>query len=152
MITNDLSKEYKIESVIAKGSSNDLILDNINSYIKFDGFTIPAYNILFEKYRGIILENCVKITLSDALYDVYRYRPKYLSLKLYGYTDLWHLILWINNMTSMTQFDKKIIYVYDPDALEIIEKIISMEQAQLRENKYNPPVYSSTTNETTTRR
>ena len=152
MIANDVSKEYRIKDAITKGTQNSLILDNINEYVNFDGFKIPVHCILSDKYRGIILENCVKITLSEELFNVYQYRPKYLSLKLYGYTDLWHLILWINDMTSVTQFNKKIIYVYDPDALDVLDRIISLEQAELDENKYNMPEIIPPDSSITTRR
>ena len=151
MIQNDISKEYKITSVISKGLSNDLILDNINEYMDFNGFKIPSHNILYEKYRGIILENCIKITMSEEVFNAYKYRPKYLSLKLYGSTDLWHLLLWINNLTSVTQFNKKTIYVFDPDAIDIIDSIIAIESDNIKYNKEKMPTYVAT-DETTTRR
>lgn len=152
MIQNDISKEYRIQDVISKGTQNSLILDNINEYIRFDGFDIPSKNILFEKYRGIILENCVKITLTEELFNVYKYRPKYLSLKLYNCTDLWHLLLWVNNMTTVTQFNKKVLYVLDPDALDIIDQIITLEEDNLNYNKYSKPEIIPTDENTTTRR
>lgn len=138
----DLSKEANIKNVISTGVDNSLILDNLNTYITFfDGFSLPSMNVLFEKYRGVILENCVKLSLTDKLFDVYKYRPKYLSLKLYGYIDLWHLILWVNDMTTVTQFNKKIIYVFDPDAIHILANILNIEKELLKnKGKENPEV------------
>ena len=79
-----------------------------------------------------------KNKISDELLRHYIYRPKYLSLKLYGTIDLWHLILWINDLTSATQFDKSIIYVFDPERIDILERIISIEKNRLRQNHENP--------------
>ena len=138
MIQNDMTKEYSLEEIISKGPSNELALDNLFMFVNFEGFTIPQMSILFEKYRGIILDSCIRIKMSDEVLRHYIYRPKYLSLKLYGTTDLWHLILWINDLTSATQFDKSIIYVYDPDKLDVIERILSMEKNKLRESRENP--------------
>ena len=138
----DYSKEANIKNVIAGGVDNDLILDNLNTYITFfDGFSLPSMNILFEKYRGVILENCVKLSLTEPVYNVYKYRPKFLSLKLYGYIDLWHLILWVNDMTTVTQFNKRIIYVYDPEALHVLANILNLEKELLdNKGKENPEV------------
>ena len=138
MIQNDMTREYSLEDIIKKGPSNELILDNLNMFVNFEGFTIPQMNILFEKYRGVIIESCLKIKLSDELLRHYIYRPKYLSLKLYGTIDLWQLILWINDLTSATQFDKSIIYVFDPERIDILERIISIEKNRLRQNHENP--------------
>lgn len=140
MIQNDLSKVHSLSEVIAKGPHNALSLDNLTMYVKFDDFLVPQMNLLFEKYRGVILESCIKVTLSEEVLAAYMYRPKYLSLKLYGYTDLWHLLLWINNMTTATQFNKSIIYVFDPDGIDMLEKIINLERQALLGNKNNPDV------------
>ena len=133
-----MTKEYSLEDIISRGPSNELALDNLFMFTNFEGFTIPQMNILFEKYRGIILECCLKIKLSDDLLRHYIYRPKYLSLKLYGTTDLWHLILWINDLTSATQFNKNNLYVFDPDRIDVLERILSIEKAKLRESRENP--------------
>lgn len=139
MIQNDSTTEYLITSAISKGLENQLILDNVNTYIDFEGFKIPSMNIFFEKYRGIILENCVKITMSEKVYDAYKYRPKYLSYKLYGTVDLWHLLLWVNDMVTVSQFNKKIIYVLNPESLDVLDRILNLEKDMLDNNTESIP-------------
>lgn len=139
MNVNDTTKESSIIDALNIGIENSLILDNIYLYNSIDGISIPLTNILYEKYRGVILENCVQIELSDELLKKYRYRPKLLSLKLYNCMDFWHLILWINNMSSVTQFTNKKIYVFDPDEISVLDKILYLEKYTLSENKENIP-------------
>ena len=140
------------EAVIG-GEDNDLTLDNLNTYITFfDGFSLPSMNVLFEKYRGVILENCVKLKLTEPVYEMYKFRPKFLSLKLYGYIDLWHLLLWINDMTTVTQFNKRIIYVFDPDAIDVLAKIVNIEKDLLREKGKESPDVVQLVEDTSNRR
>ena len=43
-------------------------------------------------------------------------------------------------MTTATQFNKSIIYVFDPDGIDMLEKIINLERQALLGNKNNPDV------------
>lgn len=56
---------------------------------------------LFDKYRFYILQNCSK----ELLPLKYRYRPDYLSYDKYGTTNWWTLILYINDVSSIEEFD-----------------------------------------------
>ena len=55
-------------------------------------------------------------------------------------------------MTTVTQFNKKVLYVLDPDALDIIDQIITLEEDNLNYNKYSKPEIIPTDENTTTRR
>ena len=115
-------------------------MENINFYNEIDGIQIPVKSIFFETYRGLILNNCIKVKMSDKKLNRYRYRPKLLSYDLYGTTDLWHLILWINNMYSVTQFNESSIYIFNPDKLNLLVRIINNETSDIIDNKNNIPV------------
>jgi len=138
MINNKAHREYLIKSFISKGIENSLTLDNTNLKTNVNGIIIPVQNILRQKYRGIILQNCIEIELDGATFEIYKYKPKMLSLKLYGTTDLWHMILWLNNMTSVTEFKTKKLLLLDPDAMSTINKIIDREKDNLNANHENP--------------
>ena len=75
-------------------------------------FRIPIHDF-FLKYRD---------QLQDAIqvYDIseeYFYKPKKLSLDLYGTTELWLSLLRINNMVNISEFHMPIIQVYHPDRI-----------------------------------
>ena len=136
----DTTKKYNIEDFINTGKDNSYNLENTNFYNEIDGIQIPVKSIFFETYRGLILNNCIKVKMSDKKLNRYRYRPKLLSYDLYGTTDLWHLILWINNMYSVTQFNESSIYIFNPDKLNLLVRIINNETEDIIDNKNNIPV------------
>jgi hypothetical protein len=140
MINNKTDQEYRIKQFIELGSENSLTLDNTSLLTETQGVTFPTYNILRQKYRGIILENSLQIELDDNLLNYYKYKPKLLSLKLYNTTELWHLLLWLNNMTSIMQFSQKKMVVFNPDAMDVLNKIIQRESDLILLNHDNPDV------------
>lgn len=48
--------------------------------------------------------------------EQYFYKPKMLSLSLYGTTELWLALLRVNNMMNITEFHMPFIQVYEPNA------------------------------------
>lgn len=127
-----------MRSFISKGIENSYTLQNTSFLIDDGERTFNLRNILREKYRGIILGNSFELDLDDTLLDRFRFKPKLLSMKLYGTTDLWHLLLWLNNMHSVTQFNRKNIIIFDPDGLHLLNKIVELEKNRLLENRRNP--------------
>ena len=45
--------------------------------------------------------------------DMYFYKPKALSLELYGTTELWLALLRVNRMRNITEFCQSIIQIYN---------------------------------------
>lgn len=75
-------------------------------------FRVPIDDF-FLKYRNE-LDSIKRIySLPESLY----YKPKMLSLQMYGTTELWLAILRANNMKNITEFHLPIIYIYDPAML-----------------------------------
>jgi hypothetical protein len=128
-----------ISSFIDTGKYNSLTLDNTTLMSQKEDIIFPASNILRDKYRGVILQNCMEVTVtSDELYRKFAYKPKALSYTLYGTTELWHLLLWINNMSSTSQFNKRRFLIFLPTSSYILQKIINREQAKIDANKLTP--------------
>lgn len=69
---------------------------------------------LTNKYRDFLEKIVIEIPLEDDEAQVYKLRPKLLSEKLYGTTELWFTLLELNNLKSIIEFDLKTIRVYDP--------------------------------------
>lgn len=135
----DTTKSCHITDNINIGKDNSYILENISFYNNIDNIEIPTSNLFYEKYRGLILNNCVKVKIPEKSFLKYRYKPKLLSYDLYGTIDLWHLLLWVNNMYSVTQFNQQSIYIFNPNNISILIRIISNETEALLENKKNTP-------------
>ncbi len=61
----------------------------------------------FEKYRFFLLKNSQRKVLPVKFY----YRPDYMAHDEYGTTNLWFLLLYINDIPSIEEFDKYDILV-----------------------------------------
>lgn len=139
MISYNTTNESMVTKEIKYGKLNSLNLDNLNYRVNYlNEIIIPINDILRQKYRGIILQNCVRVELTDELLEAYKYQPKKMSLDLYGNIDLWHLILWVNNMTSVTQFNRKNLILFRRDRISLINKIIEREKVSLENNHKDP--------------
>lgn len=81
-------------------------------------FRIPIDDF-FLKYKRELEESKVYYTIPEELF----YKPKLLSLQLYGTTELWLALLRANNMRNVTEFHYPIIEVYDPVRLTELIKV-----------------------------
>jgi len=140
MVSNNVNDIYKIKDLITLGKENSLNLELTNIFAKNTNCEIiyPIHNILRDSYRQIILRYCSKLELDDEDMIRYKYNPKKLSYDIYGGVELWHLLLWINNMTSVSQFNRKNILVFNPAYIHILSRIIDLEEENLYKNKHNP--------------
>lgn len=134
----NVTKVKNILEEIEIGKENTLTLENTNLWLIKEGITIPYQNILREHYRAVLINNSSLVKLTDKAMKLYKYRPKLFSLNLYGTTELWHLILWLNNMTSILEFNKNEIVVIDPANIDILQKILNQENNRLTNNQNNP--------------
>jgi GH18 family chitinase len=72
-----------------------------------DGITYDTYNTLTDYIDEIRDEYCIDVTLTTDQLEKYRYRPKLLCYDIYGNTELAFIILIINDMCNVKQFNKK---------------------------------------------
>lgn len=75
------------------------IIDSGDFLIEF-----PAYLVLND-YFDELKEAAVEVKLSSAEYIKYRYRPKLLAYDVYNNTELAFLILMVNEMMNVKEFD-----------------------------------------------
>lgn len=89
-----------------------------------DLFRIPVYD-MFLRYRSQ-LEDSVVMRYID---NKYFYKPKTISLSLYGTTEMWTSILRLNKMRNVSEFTKNYIKVYDPDrVVELLQIFLKREE------------------------
>lgn len=75
-------------------------------------FKVP-WNDFFLKYRKELDD----ITEWQSIPESNFYKPKMVSLELYGTTELWVGLLRVNNMKNVSEFHYPIIKVYTPQFL-----------------------------------
>ena len=143
---------YTIEDFISCQSDEDVCFNNlsfqhletyedISTDIKY-----PVYNVLGDYLEEIRQDYCVPVVMSDKEFIRYRYRPKLLSFDVYGATEIFFIVLEINDMYSVKQFVKKhLILPTKANMKEIMNKLVSANKTAL--DSYNTtelnPYYAS---------
>lgn len=90
----------------------------LNKYTKMhnietdDNLIIPIDSIV-NKYRNFLEDSVKTAKMTDEEWFTYRLRPKSLSLRLYGTTEFWHVLLLLNGCKSTIDFDLKTVKYYD---------------------------------------
>ena len=125
--TIELCKELEI-------SSNKLHYKKIITNSNNENFVFSISGI-FDKYYELMKERTMLIELSDSEYRKYIYKPKLLSLDLYGTTELDFLLLRLNNMTSCIYFNKQTIKVFDKDITTLLNEIMIHENNNYIDNE-----------------
>lgn len=136
MAYSDIATEARILSVLS--SDVDNYRDKYKTFEEeLDGnklnitFVSPKLEI-YDKYRFYILQNCEKKKLELK----HRYRPDYVSYEEYGTTNWWTLILYINDIPSIEEFNKEKILVPSIDCVTTLSNIEKhdVEVKDLHEN------------------
>lgn len=107
----------------------------LKSKIDADNNTLIVNStLLTNKYYEYIQRSVVTLTMTNNEYMKYRYQPKLFCSDMYGTTELWALLLQINNFNSVTDFKHKKIKVFSPDIFNIINEILINEEKNILEN------------------
>ena len=86
-----------------------------------------SYNILND-YRKEILDFVIPITLTNEEFQKYQYQPKKLAYDLYGSTEYYYMILFINSMTNIKEFNRRRINLMRAkDMSNVLSAIYSSE-------------------------
>ena len=110
------------EAVISlKNIFNTLRVENSS---KDNTFIIP-WNDFFLRYRNELKDIEQWHTIAESHF----YKPKLVSLELYGTTELWISLLRANNMKNITEFHFPIIKIYNAvDLMELINIYFKREK------------------------
>lgn len=128
-----------IQDIIAAGKelklcNRELSLKSVMTNSNDEKFIINITNI-FEQYYEILLENTVIVTLTDDEYLKYRFKPKVLSFDLYGTVELHYLLLRLNHVYSVINFDFTELRVFNTNILDLLNEILVLENDNLIENE-----------------
>lgn len=96
---------------------------------------IVNMNALFERYYDILLDTVETVVLTDEEYMKYRFKPKLLSNDLYGTPELHFILLRLNNMCSVTEFDTNEIKVFGTGLVTTLNEIMIKEYDNYIDNE-----------------
>lgn len=117
-----------IESVNDMEISYRNLHTTVNIKNKNEIIKIP-YKSITREYLPFFNKTIISLPVSDSDIYTYRYKPKKLSLDLYGTTELWSALLEINNMYSITDFTlEKPIKVFEPkEFINLLNEVMILE-------------------------
>lgn len=134
-MANNPEYTSSIKEYIQSEPTVNINCDSFNIYDKIDGLSIISYNVLND-YKKELLDASFFADFTDNIdYQYYRYRPKLLSYDLYGTTELFFILLFINDIYDVKDFDKKTIRIIKKDKLSSILSYIYSSNKSSTENR-----------------
>lgn len=90
-------------------------------------FKVPYLSIL-NKHSNILSKIIITRELTSKEYAKYAFRPKLFSDDMYGTTEFWDTVLFLNNCKSVVDFRLQKVKYYDPDRFKaFIDEIFIVE-------------------------
>ena len=127
---SDSTTTSTLESFINyKNLDNNVYYKDLSIFEKsIDGKSVLlSYNILND-YRKEIFDFIIPITLTNEEFQKYQYQPKKLAYDLYGSTEYYYMILFINSMTNIKEFNRRRINLMRAkDMSSVLSAIYSSE-------------------------
>ena len=127
---SDSTTTSTLESFINyKNLDNNVYYKDLAIFEKsIDGKSVLlTYNILND-YRKEIFDFVIPITLTNKEFQKYQYQPKKLAYDLYGSTEYYYMILFINSMTNIKEFNRRRINLMRAkDMSNVLSAIYSSE-------------------------
>jgi len=137
----DSGKFNNILESIEHSKSNKFLIENTSEIYNYnDTITLFSPHI-FNIYKNLLSVYMDTITLDEK----YFYKPELLSFDIYGTPDLWYLILWANDISTVTEFSKSEIKVINDKGLDKINTVIEAYKSRLNLNHEDPYVISDST-------
>lgn len=96
---------------------------------------IVNFTSVIDRYYDILLDHTSIVKLTDEEYLRYRYKPKLLSEELYGTQELHSLLLRLNHITSVIQFDFTELRVFNTNIIKLINEIMILEEENYMTNE-----------------
>lgn len=129
------AESAKLGDSLSKAKSNKLLLDNISTWYIFEDQIRMGFSML-RKYEQLLRANVVEVPFQSN----WKYKPEYCSYDLYGTTDFWYLIMFLNNLDTVFKFNYDIgknILVPSDELLDTFVTILNRED-RMRDSLNNP--------------
>ena len=138
-ISNLPEKTATIEEFIDMGDTDDITYSQFSILVKCIGEnSIIQYaqdNIIYD-YLEELKEDAVEYEFTDDEYVKYRYKPKLLAYDLYGSTEIYFVIMALNGMCNIKDFNKrKLKLLYRSRMIELLNEIYSAESDYIKYNR-----------------
>lgn len=134
----ELMETTSINNFIYKGLHQLFVVNDIAYLEKLMGDSediILTFETVVSKYLHTLQPFIVDFEFTDEELYLYKFQPKRFCLDIYDTMELWSSILYINNMVSITEFNRKKIKVFTPQIIEIFQDLLSLVETDIQENR-----------------
>lgn len=133
MIT-DLMKTKSIQEVVDLGASLPISHHKMfmsDSFVDkhLNSIHINTHSVI-NRYMEIIKKNSTVVKLTDDQLSMYKYQPKKLCMDYYNTLEIWSLILKLNDMTSILDFNKKNLLLPTNSIFDLLNEIMILENIE----------------------
>lgn len=125
---------FTLDQFADSKSSNDISYYSMSLLEKDPSINIEydVFNVISD-YMNELKQMSHPVTLSETEYYTYRFKPKLLAKYLYGNTELYFIILWINDMWSVKDFNLRTIkLIKNTELSEALSKINASEKSFIK--------------------
>ena len=135
-LSYNIATANKLDTMIKLGANVSLKYSKLCYKRLTDNDQIRCmYNVL-DDYMDILDTYLIDVALSPEEVKKYKYNPKRMAYDLYGSTDLYSFILYINKYSSIREFtlsDPNIKLIHVDNLTSILSTIYSKEQTAIAE-------------------
>lgn len=153
-----------IEGAINESSITDYVDDYRDLEISYDtmhfleayeinetgktSFMVVPNDSLLTKYKTDLEDLVISKTFTTEEQNKYFYNPWLLSYDLYGTVEFWYLLLELNSMYSINEFNQEKINIYSGSLPTLVGRILSIEEDFITENNASVDAIISGTDNT----
>ena len=124
-----------VDLFVEKSKKNSIQFQNSSYFMEVNGQILEDMNIFRDRYYPQLMAYSSEYTISDEQFYQVKYKPKYLSAILYGTVDYWYILLVINKMFSIMDFNRKKIKILTSDGVNYVKNVLMKEESEISENK-----------------
>lgn len=129
---------YTLEDFIGFKAQDNMTYYNfsiLSKSILKDGIIYSKDNVIYN-YLDILKGKSKKLKLTDSEYHKYRFKPKLLAYDLYGSSELFFVIMAINGICDIKDFDMKKFRMLTPkDLNSLLSQIYSADIDYIEYNR-----------------
>lgn len=138
---NKIEQTYTVEDFIQLGKSFDdiqysryAILSKAVTGVE-NPIIFAEHNVIYdyeEEFKALTLT----VEMTEEEFIKYKFKPKLLAFDLYGATELYFTILYINGMYNIKDFNRKTIkLIKKQDMIQLLEMIYNAEKNYINKNR-----------------
>lgn len=136
MATFKTSTTYTLDQFIQAGRMTTVSYNRFSYREAISNGTIVSILNVINDYMDEIQENAVNVELNREQYRKYRMKPKLLCFDVYGNTEVYWVIMLMNGIIDVKEFDMKVLKMLRVDDMEtLLTNIYNSEYKWM--NQYN---------------